>query len=96
MRIADAVAWFRTHLTNLGLRLDSEDVRTVFAAMADWYEQERAEDATSIEEDGDMPSSSMRIGRCAVQERFQCSPETASRSPSARSSRHPAPIRCSK
>jgi hypothetical protein len=54
MRIADAEASFRGHLTNLGLRLDGEDVRTVFAAMADWYEQERAEDAASIEEDGDM------------------------------------------
>jgi hypothetical protein len=45
MRIADAEASFRGNLTNLGLRLDCKDVRTVFAAMADWYEQERAEDA---------------------------------------------------
>jgi hypothetical protein len=54
MRIPDAEASFRGHLTNLGLRLDGKDVRMVFAAMADWYEQERAEDATSIEDDGDM------------------------------------------
>jgi hypothetical protein len=54
MHIADAEASFRSYLTKLGLGLDGDDARTVLAAMADWYEQERAEDAAPIDEDGDM------------------------------------------
>lgn len=54
MQIAESPDSLRKFLEQRSLALDRSAPVTLFAALIDWFESERAQDAAPIEEDGDM------------------------------------------
>jgi hypothetical protein len=54
MQIADAPCSLRRYLEQRSLVLERTAPATLLAAIVDWYQSVRAQDATPLEEDGDM------------------------------------------
>ena len=54
MRIDAAEGSLRGYPSDVGVGLVGASTESAFAAMMEWYAAERADDASSIEEDGDM------------------------------------------
>ena len=54
MQIAESPNSLREFLDQRSLALEQAALVTLFAALVDWFESERAHDAAAIEDDGDM------------------------------------------